>query len=159
VAGTHGNEINAPWLMDQWQQQPDLIQTHGCEVLSVIGNPEAYAKGCRYLDRDLNRSFQPGLLQQAGLEQISSSNLDREVKRAFDLVSRYGSEGVEPCGLVIDLHSTTASMGNSLVFMGVDLLIWRWRPSSRDVWAYLFISMKPIKPSRAFWLRAGPVAW
>ena len=118
VAGTHGNEINAPWLMEQWQQQPDLIQTHGCEVLSVIGNPEAYAKGCRYLDRDLNRSFQPGLLQQAGLEQISSSNLDREVKRAFDLVSRYGAEGVEPCGLVVDLHSTTSSMGNSLVVYG-----------------------------------------
>ena len=118
VAGTHGNEINAPWLLEQWQQQPHLIQTHGCEALSVIGNPDAYAKGCRYLERDLNRSFQPGLFKQVGLERTSSSKVDLEVQRAFDLVSRYGPEGIEACGFVIDLHSTTSSMGSSLVVYG-----------------------------------------
>ena len=118
VAGTHGNEINGPWLLEQWQQQPHLIQTQGFEVLSVIGNPAALAKGCRYLDRDLNRSFQPGLFTQAESAQSQSSKLDREVQRAFDLVTRYGSEGRESCGLVIDLHSTTAAMGNSLVVYG-----------------------------------------
>ena len=41
VAATHGNEINASWLLEQWQQQPHLIQTQGCEVLPVIGNPDA----------------------------------------------------------------------------------------------------------------------
>ena len=90
VAGTHGNEINAPWLLEQWRQQPHLIQTHGCEALSVIGNPDAYAKGCRYLDRDLNRSFQPGLLQQVGSERISSSKLDLEVQaHCLELVGRH----------------------------------------------------------------------
>ncbi len=118
VAGTHGNEINAPWLLEQWQQQPQFIQTHGCEVLPVIGNPAAYAKGCRYLDRDLNRSFQPDLLRQAGSERNPPSKVDREVQRAIDLVSRYGLEGSEACGLVIDLHSTTSSMGSSLVVYG-----------------------------------------
>ena len=29
VAGTHGNEVNAPWLLDRWTQCPDLIDTHG----------------------------------------------------------------------------------------------------------------------------------
>ncbi len=118
VAATHGNEINASWLLEQWQQQPHLIQTHGCEVLPVIGNLDAYAEGCRYLDRDLNRSFRPDLLQQVGAEQIPSSKLDREVQRAFDLVSRYGIGGIDACGVVIDLHSTTSSMGNSLVVYG-----------------------------------------
>ena len=118
VAGTHGNEINAPWLLEQWQQQPQFIQTHGCEVLPVIGNPAAYAKGCRYLDRDLNRSFQPDLLRQAGSERNPPFQVDREVQRAFDLVSRYGLEGIEACGLVIDLHSTTSAMGSSLVVYG-----------------------------------------
>ena len=118
VAATHGNEINASWLLEQWQQQPHLIQTHGCEVLPVIGNLDAYVEGCRYLDRDLNRSFRPDLLQQVGAEQIPSSKLDREVQRAFDLVSRYGIGGIDACGVVIDLHSTTSSMGNSLVVYG-----------------------------------------
>ena len=118
VAATHGNEINASWLLEQWQQQPHLIQTHGCEVLPVIGNPDAYAKGCRYLDRDLNRSFRPDLLQQVRAEAIPSSKVDREVQRAFDLVSRYGIGGIDACGVVIDLHSTTSSMGNSLVVHG-----------------------------------------
>ena len=118
VAATHGNEINASWLLEQWQQQPHLIQTHGCEVLPVIGNPDAYAEGCRYLDRDLNRSFRPDLLQQVGAEPIPSSKVDREVQRAFDLVSRYGIGGIDACGVVIDLHSTTSSMGNSLVVYG-----------------------------------------
>ena len=64
VAGTHGNEINAPWLLDQWQQQPDLIDACGLEVVPVIGNPAAFEQGRRYLDRDLNRSFRPDLLEQ-----------------------------------------------------------------------------------------------
>ncbi len=118
VAGTHGNEINGPWLLEQWQQHPQLIQTYGCKALTLIGNPDAFAKGCRYLDRDLNRSFSPDLLEQAGSAQIPSSGVDREVRRAFDLVNRYGPDGIEACRLVIDLHSTTAAMGNSLVVYG-----------------------------------------
>ena len=118
VAGTHGNEINAPWLLEQWRQHPHLVQTHGFEVLPVIGNPDAYAKGCRYLDRDLNRSFQQGLLQQIESGQGSTSAVDHEVQRASDLIRRYGAGGIEACGLVVDLHSTTSSMGSSLVVYG-----------------------------------------
>ena len=41
VAGTHGNEVNAPWLLQQWQANPDLIDAAGLAVQQVIGNPEA----------------------------------------------------------------------------------------------------------------------
>ena len=57
VAGTHGNEVNAPWLLQQWQANPDLINAAGLAVQKVIGNPEALRRRCRYVDRDLNRCF------------------------------------------------------------------------------------------------------
>ncbi len=111
VAGTHGNEVNAPWLLDQWLKQSTLINTYGMRVLPVIGNPAARTMAQRYLDRDLNRSFRPDLLQ-------SNGSSDREVDRAKQLLSLYGPEGSSPCQIAIDLHSTTAAMGSSLVVYG-----------------------------------------
>ncbi|HJL68341.1 MAG TPA: succinylglutamate desuccinylase/aspartoacylase family protein, partial [Prochlorococcaceae cyanobacterium Gl_MAG_24] len=72
VAGTHGNEVNAPWLFEQWSETPELINTHAVQLVQVIGNPAALELGRRYLDRDLNRSFRLDLLS-------SSSSSDREV--------------------------------------------------------------------------------
>ena len=115
VAGTHGNEINAPWLLDQWQKQPDLIETCGLEVVPVIGNPAAREQGRRYLDRDLNRSFRPDLLEEAA---AGTSAVDREIARAHSLVRQYGPEAPKPCSVALDLHSTTAAMGSSLVVYG-----------------------------------------
>lgn len=110
VAGTHGNEVNAPWLLQQWQNNSDLIDAAGLPVQRVMGNPEAFRRGCRYVDRDLNRCFLP-------------DRLDREVsglefQRARELLRLHGTHGEQPCAVAIDLHSTTASMGNSLVVYG-----------------------------------------
>ena len=111
VAGTHGNEINAPWLIDQWVNKPALVNTHGVKLLSVIGNPAARKAGLRYLDRDLNRSFRSDLL-------VSNDQKDHEVMRAKELLRLYGAEGSRPCQVAIDLHSTTSAMGSSLVVYG-----------------------------------------
>jgi aspartoacylase len=111
VAGTHGNERNAPWLMEQWRHRPALLATAGMPVQLEIGNPEAFAANRRYLDRDLNRCFAPDLLADAGLQQV-------EMRRARDLLARYGAAGQVPCRVAIDLHSTTSGMGNSLVVYG-----------------------------------------
>ncbi len=116
VAGTHGNERNAPWLL----QQPVLAAAAGLPgsvanaelaLVSVIGNPEAFAANTRYLDRDLNRSFEPGLL-------ADPHRPESEVERARALISSYGPQGLEPCLVALDLHSTTAAMGSSLVVYG-----------------------------------------
>ena len=64
----------------------------------------------RYIDRDLNRSFRPDLLEQSGG--------DLEMRRARELVGRFGPKGDDPCSVVLDLHSTTAAMGCSLVLYG-----------------------------------------
>ena len=110
VAGTHGNELNAPWLLQQWNHQPDLINSAGLSIQRLVGNPQAQAAMRRYVDRDLNRSFRPDLLEQSGG--------DLEMRRARELVGRFGPKGDEPCSVVLDLHSTTAAMGCSLVLYG-----------------------------------------
>lgn len=111
AAGTHGNERNAPWLMELWRQRPGLLACHGLAVELVTGNPAALAAGLRYVERDLNRSFDPALLEDGGNRQL-------EVERARQLLARYGPAGATACLVAVDLHSTTTAMGNCLVVYG-----------------------------------------
>ncbi|MCT0249923.1 aspartoacylase [Synechococcus sp. CS-197] len=123
VAGTHGNEINGPWLLDQWRQHPNFVDSKGLDVQLAIGNPAACAQGRRYLDRDLNRSFRSDLLERASTVPAEA---DREMLQALALLQQFGPEGQTPCDLVVDLHSTTSAMGNCLVVYGrrpVDLAL------------------------------------
>ena len=111
VAGTHGNEVNAPWLLDEWQRTPELIDAHGLTVQPLIGNPDARAANRRYIDRDLNRSFLP--------ERFASDESEAlELARARSLVQLHGPHGTHPCRVALDLHSTTAAMGSCLVVYG-----------------------------------------
>ena len=111
VGGTHGNERNAPWLLEFWRSQPQDLASQGLGLALVLGNPGAHAANRRYLERDLNRSFDPALW--AGV-----SSGQAELVRARELVDQFGPAGLEPCSVVLDLHSTTSRMGNSLVVYG-----------------------------------------
>ena len=111
VAGTHGNECNAPWLLDAWARLAGRLDSSGLALCPLIGNPDALAQSRRYLDRDLNRSFQPALLADPARQE-------REVVRARSLLADHAPEAADPCLVVIDLHSTTAAMGNCLVVYG-----------------------------------------
>ena len=111
VGGTHGNERNAPWLLEFWRSKPQGLESQGLGLALVLGNPEAHAANRRYLERDLNRSFDPTLLAEASPGQA-------ELVRARELVDRFGPAGLEPCSVALDLHSTTSGMGNSLVVYG-----------------------------------------
>jgi len=119
VAATHGNERNAPWLLEGWRSQPTALASHGLALELVIGNPAAYLANRRYLDRDLNRSFAPQLLAAADRGA-------RELDRARELLAQYGPGGQRPAAVAIDLHSTTSAMGSCLVLYGrrpVDLAL------------------------------------
>jgi aspartoacylase len=111
VAATHGNERNAGWLLQGWRRDPMALNRSGLALALTIGNPAAWAECRRYLERDLNRSFEPGLLADPARQE-------REVRRARELLADHGPEGREPCLVALDLHSTTAAMGNSLVVYG-----------------------------------------
>ena len=112
VSGTHGNEINPIWAVKQFNREENSLN-HGIEYEYIIGNPAAYEKGCRYIDDDLNRSF----------KEIKNHNQDNnsayEVNRANFLVDQFGIHGSnKPCQIAIDLHTTTANMGTSIVMYG-----------------------------------------
>ena len=111
VGGTHGNERNGVHLLTLWSQAPHRLRHQGIAVDLVFGNPTAISVGRRYVDRDLNRSFQPHLLE-------APSHHELEARRARELVATWGPRGTRPCAVALDLHSTTAAMGNSLVVYG-----------------------------------------
>ena len=104
VGGTHGNEINGAWLVDQWRDQQDLLDAAGLSLALEIGNPEARTANRRYVDRDLNRCFTADLLNRGGQEQ--------ELQRARQLLAWHGPDSANPCRVALDLHSTTAAMGS-----------------------------------------------
>ena len=109
VSGTHGNEINPVWAINQFNNQFKTIDKN-IEYKFIIGNPLAYERGCRYIDNDLNRSF-----------NSIKKNFDNsvyEINRANFLVNKFGVNGSEPCEIVIDLHTTTSNMGTSIVMYG-----------------------------------------
>ena len=111
VAGTHGNELNAPLLFAQWLENPTLVKTCNLTISKEVGNPLALKLKRRYIDTDLNRSFEP--------KNLLAEDFDKyEIKRAKELISKYGPNGFNPCQIAIDLHTTTSFMGGSLVIYG-----------------------------------------
>ena len=109
VSGTHGNEINPVWAINQFNKQFKTNNEY-IKYKFIIGNPVAYERGCRYIDNDLNRSF--------NLIKNNSDNSSYEINRANFLVDKFGINGSEPCDIAIDLHTTTANMGTSIVMYG-----------------------------------------
>ena len=111
VSGTHGNEINPVWAVKQFNRKENSLN-NGIEYEYIIGNPAAYEKGCRYIDVDLNRSFK----ESENFDQHKNSFY--ETNRANFLVDEFGIDGSKPCQIAIDLHTTTANMGTSIVMYG-----------------------------------------
>jgi len=109
VSGTHGNEINPVWAVNKFSKQNNRV-VDNIEYKYIIGNPLAYERGCRYIDTDLNRSFDS--------IKNNSDNSFYEIDRANLLVEKFGVYGSEPCEIAIDLHTTTANMGTSIVIYG-----------------------------------------
>ncbi len=111
VSGTHGNEINPIWAVKRFNREENSL-SHGVEYEYIISNPVAYEKGRRYIDVDLNRSFKE-------IENDDqNSNSFYETNRANFLVDEFGINGSKPCQIAIDLHTTTANMGTSIVLYG-----------------------------------------
>lgn len=113
VGGTHGNELIGVYLVKKFQQFPDLIQRQSLDCITLLANPGAIAANRRYLDRDLNRCF--GDEDLANLELVGY-----EDKRAKELAAQFKPEQQPTIDLLIDLHSTTANMGLTLILDSAD---------------------------------------
>jgi aspartoacylase len=101
IGGTHGNEWTGVMVVKNYEEHfkkkfPTL------DLTFIHGNPEAYKLNRRFKDEDLNRAFQfLGESRPASFEHSRA----RELK---ELIEK------EPC-FVIDLHTTTANMGKTVI--------------------------------------------
>lgn len=114
TGGTHGNELIGVHLIKKFEQYPELVRRSNFETLTLVGNPRAIEAGVRYIDRDLNRSFD---LQKWKHED--SNNL-YENQRAREITTKFGQGGQVPIDLIVDQHSTTANVGFMLILDNLD---------------------------------------
>ncbi len=103
--GVHGNELTGIYLIHKLRHDTPI--THNIELDFLLANPKAIEACQRYVDKDLNRSFSKQALEQ-------DSHLYEE-ERAKVIAKR-----LEGCDFLIDLHSTTANMGITLVLSNQD---------------------------------------
>ncbi len=112
VGGTHGNEYIGPYFVRK-AEQVGIYQDNAIEVSTLLANPEAFAQARRFIDQDLNRSFSSDIL--SGTQDQHENQRAREISRHFsqDKLSQH---------FIIDLHSTTANMGITLIVRNNELL-------------------------------------
>lgn len=124
IGGMHGNELIGVYLIRLFEQFPHLIQRQSFETLTLLGNPEAINLCKRYVDKDLNRCFRSEDIQNPRL----SSYEDKQAKQIYqtlelDKRSRSISSGESQISMFVDLHSTTASMGITLILVKLHPLL------------------------------------
>ncbi|MFQ4140890.1 aspartoacylase [Chlorogloeopsis sp. ULAP02] len=108
VGGTHGNELTGVYLIKKFEEYPQLIQRSSFETLTLLANPQAFEKNRRYIDKDLNRCFLNQDLQNSSLSSY-------EDIRAKTINQILGPKGQSQVDIIVDLHSTTANMGLSII--------------------------------------------
>ncbi|MBL1179221.1 MAG: aspartoacylase [Pantanalinema sp. GBBB05] len=113
VGGTHGNELTGIYLVKKFQKYPHLLHRKSLECATLLANPKAIAANRRYIDRDLNRCFANGDLANPALTSY-------EDRRAKKIAAQLGPKSQPNADVIIDLHSTTANMGLTIL------------PSSKD---------------------------
>ncbi|MFB2770020.1 aspartoacylase [Pelatocladus sp. BLCC-F211] len=108
VGGTHGNEFTGAYLIKKFEQHPNLVHRANFETLTLLANPKAFAAVRRYIDKDQNRCFQKSDLQD--LTRFSCEDI-----RAREINNLFGANGKTPVNVILDIHSTTANMGLTVI--------------------------------------------
>jgi len=109
AGGTHGNELVGVHLVKHWKSAPKEIQRASFSTELHLTNPAANKALRRYIDQDLNRQFYVEDLNNTGL-------MGCEQQRAKVLNELLGPKEDPRIDFVIDMHTTTANMGTSLIF-------------------------------------------
>jgi aspartoacylase len=116
TGGTHGNELTGVHLLKHWRQHPDEIARDTFTTEMHLANPKANGQNRRYIDQDLNRQF--------NVEDLNNHDLcGYEHNRAKSLNALLGPKEDPRVDFIIDLHTTTANMGMSLIFNSDDPLL------------------------------------
>ncbi|MEM9255274.1 MAG: aspartoacylase [Pseudomonadota bacterium] len=108
VGGTHGNERTGVQLIRRLRAGSNELERPNFEASTLLANELAIKENCRYLDQDLNRCFSNALLEH--------ESTNREQARAHEINRLIGPKGSDSkTDWIIDLHTTTANMGVTLV--------------------------------------------
>jgi len=120
TGGTHGNEYTGVYLIKKWKLQPELLKRSNFETLFLHTNEKAIQDVRRYVDHDLNRAFNSDDLANPSLET-------HEAKLAKELNQILGPKGYKDTNadFIVDLHTTTANMGLSIVVSNESALTWK----------------------------------
>ncbi|MEH2025423.1 aspartoacylase [Nostoc sp.] len=110
VGGTHGNEFTGAYLIQKFAQFPDLITRPSFETVTLLANPNAFAAGRRYVEKDLNRCFLKQDLQDPTLKSY-------EELQAKLIQYTLASNGDKQADFILDLHSSTANMGLTIILV------------------------------------------
>jgi aspartoacylase len=110
IGGMHGNELTGVYLIKLFEQFPHLIERQGFEIQTLLANPQAIAECRRYLEKDLNRCFNDRDLQNLTLSSF-------EDKLAKQIYNNLKSQNQSQINMFVDLHSTTANMGLTLILI------------------------------------------
>jgi aspartoacylase len=116
TGGTHGNELTGVYLVRHWLAQSEEVHRGSFSTEVHLANPEAVDQVRRYINQDLNRQFNIHDLQNPGLPGC-------EQQRAKALNALLGPKEDPRVDFVIDMHTTTANMGMSLLFNSSDPLV------------------------------------
>ncbi|WP_375496635.1 aspartoacylase [uncultured Nostoc sp.] len=110
VGGTHGNEFTGAYLIQKFSQFPDLITRQSFETVTLLANPNAFAAGRRYVEKDLNRCFLKQDLQDPTLSSY-------EELQAKSIQHTLASNKEKQADFILDLHSSTANMGLTIILV------------------------------------------
>ena len=116
TGGTHGNELTGVHLVKHWSKSPEEVSRGSFETELHLANPKANAEVRRYIDQDLNRQFK--------LKDLNNPNLQGyEQQQAKSLNALLGPKEDPRVDFILDLHTTTANMGMSLIINTDDPLV------------------------------------
>ena len=116
TGGTHGNELTGVHLVKHWLANTAEVKRNSFSTELHLTNPEANKKVKRYIDQDLNRQFS---IQDLNNPELSG----HEHKCAKSLNALLGPKENPRVDFIIDMHTTTANMGLSLIFNSDDPLV------------------------------------
>ncbi|OQX74399.1 MAG: aspartoacylase [Campylobacteraceae bacterium 4484_4] len=110
TGGTHGNEFTGVYLVKKWRLYPELVQRRTFETKAIQTNVEAFKQVRRYIDRDLNRAF-----KSEDLKNYESVMYEDVLAKKLNALLGPKGDTSKNVDFIVDLHTTTANMGLSIV--------------------------------------------
>lgn len=104
--GTHGNEVTGVEVIKLLEKRNYFGKN--VNLVTHFSNRKAYELKKRFVDKDLNRSFTQ--------EACATGGYLHEERVAKEIFDKFSSDK----NLIIDIHTTTANMGKSLVLTKVN---------------------------------------